>query len=130
MTPAQLQSFEAFWSTYPRRVGKGAARKAYEKAIKITTPEAIMAGLHRQLAYYATREQQFIPHPSTWLNQERWADDPQPSRPQPMQRRAGDMGGFAQEFLERLDAQQSGMDRRDNEGAYGALAYSPVARRH
>ena len=77
MTPAQLQSFEAFWKAYPRRVGKGAARKAYEKAIKIATPDEIMAGLIRQLAYYATREQQFIPHPSTWLNGERWDDEPQ-----------------------------------------------------
>ena len=40
--------------------------------------DGIMTGLHRQLSYYASKEQQFIPHPTTWLNQERWSDEPQP----------------------------------------------------
>lgn len=125
----KAEQFEFFWSTYPRRIGKGAARKSFEKALKLATFEEIMAGLRGQLSYYSAKEQQFIPHPSTWLNQERWADDPQPSRPQPMQRRQGNMGDFAREFLERFDEQQSGMDGRGYESAYGALAYSPPSRR-
>jgi hypothetical protein len=75
-----MSSFDAFWSVYPRRVGKGAARKSFEKALKIASADEIMSGLRRQLPYYSTREHQFIPHPSTWLNQERWSDDPQPVR--------------------------------------------------
>lgn len=70
--------FETFWRTYPRRIGKGAARKSFEKALKLESFDAIMAGLQRQLSYYASKEQQFIPHPTTWLNQERWSDEPQP----------------------------------------------------
>lgn len=85
-----VEQFEQFWRTYPRRIGKGAARKSFEKAMKLATFEEIMAGLQRQLAYYASREQQFIPHPTTWLNQERWADDPQPVQ----QRRQGDMVSY------------------------------------
>ena len=77
MTKEQLDQFEAFWRTYPRRVGKGAARTKFERALKLATFEEIMAGLRRQLSYYATREQQFIPHPATWLFQERWDDEPQ-----------------------------------------------------
>jgi hypothetical protein len=70
--------FETFWRTYPRRIGKGAARKSFEKALKLESFDGIMTGLHRQLSYYASKEQQFIPHPTTWLNQERWSDEPQP----------------------------------------------------
>ena len=77
MTKDQLDQFDQFWRAYPRRVGKGAARTKFERALKLTTFETIMAGLHRQLAFYTTREQQFIPHPATWLHQERWDDEPQ-----------------------------------------------------
>jgi hypothetical protein len=69
--------FESFWTTYPRRIGKGAARKSFEKALKLESFDGIMSGLRRQLAYYSSKEQQFIPHPTTWLNQERWSDEPQ-----------------------------------------------------
>jgi hypothetical protein len=72
------EQFEQFWKVYPRRIGKGAARKSFEKALKLESFDGIMAGLQRQLAYYASKEPQFIPHPTTWLNQERWSDEPQP----------------------------------------------------
>lgn len=72
------EQFETFWKIYPRRIGKGAARKSFEKALKLESFDGIMAGLQRQLAYYSSKEQQFIPHPTTWLNQERWSDEPQP----------------------------------------------------
>lgn len=67
--------FERFWELYPRKIGKGAARTAFEKACKKENPETIL----RVTEYYANKadlpDLQFIPHPSTWLNQERWNDD-------------------------------------------------------
>src|SRR3546814_20936382 len=69
--------FEQFWNTYLRKVAKGAARRAYEKAGKLADHAAIMAGLGRYIAYlerYPT-ESRFICHASTWLNQERWTDE-------------------------------------------------------
>ncbi len=72
------EQFETFWRTYPRRIGKGAARKSFEKALRLESFDGIMSGLQRQLSYYSSKEQQFIPHPTTWLNQERWSDEPQP----------------------------------------------------
>jgi len=68
--------FEEFWDRYPRRIGKAAARKSYAKAMKATTHDEIMFGLSQQMPSLASREQQYIPHPSTWLNQERWNDEP------------------------------------------------------
>lgn len=70
------EKFEEFWKRYPRRVGKGAARKAYAKALKVATHEEIMAGLRTfVIAEPWHGDIQFCPHPSTWLNQERWADE-------------------------------------------------------
>jgi hypothetical protein len=68
--------FEEFWTHYPRRVGKLAADRAYRTARKQATGEAIMAGL---LAARFARDPQFIPHPSTWLNQGRWMDEDVPA---------------------------------------------------
>lgn len=69
-----MSDFDAFWSRYPRRVGKLAAMKAYEKALKLASHEQIMAGveLYRQ---HPPSEAQYIAHPSTWLNQGRWLDE-------------------------------------------------------
>ncbi len=73
--------FDAFWDEYPRRVGKQAAIKAWAKAVKNTSPVAILGGALR-LAQDPNREDQFTPHPATWLNEGRWEDDPLPDRTQ------------------------------------------------
>jgi len=71
------QWFEGtFWPLYPRKVGKGAARAAAKRKAK--TPEirvAIIAGLKKQLPAMAEKDPEYIPHPATWLNQERWLDE-------------------------------------------------------
>lgn len=69
--------FEAFWQLYPRKVGKGAARRKYAAALKLADAETIMRGLEAYVAH-VNREgttAQFICHPSTWLHQERWDDE-------------------------------------------------------
>lgn len=69
-----IEAFESFWSFYPRKTGKGSARTAFEKALKKTTADELLAAVE---VYSKSNlpEPQFIPHPATWLNQERWADD-------------------------------------------------------
>lgn len=82
--------FAAFWNAYPRKVAKGAARKAWDKAIKAgADPALIVLGARR----YATDPRRsdsdirYTAHPATWLNAERWADEdappPQPGTPAP-----------------------------------------------
>lgn len=69
--------FDEFWTTYPRSEGKAAARKAYPKALtKISHPD-LMANLRRLLPSMA-EDPQYAPHASTWLNGERWEDEPTP----------------------------------------------------
>lgn len=71
--------FEAWYAAYPRKVGRPKALQAYQRAVKAgTTPAAIAEGLERWARYWRAdhTEPQFIPHPTTWLNQSRWRDDP------------------------------------------------------
>lgn len=69
--------FGEFWSAYPRKVGKDAARKAFAKR----KPDAdLLAKMLAAVAVQAKSTQwqrdggQYIPHPSTWLNEGRWND--------------------------------------------------------
>lgn len=71
--------FDEFWGTVPRKVGKGAARKAWAKAVKKADPQVIIEGM-RRYRDDPNREDEFTAHPSTWLNAERWDDDPLPAR--------------------------------------------------
>ena len=77
-TPA-ADKFEEFWQAYPRKVAVGAARKAYAKALARTQHDEIMFGLSQQLPAMRSKEKKYIPHAATWLNQERFYDDPEPS---------------------------------------------------
>lgn len=55
------------------------ARKAYVQARKKASAEDIRAGLLRYVAVIDFSDptiETWLPHPATWLNQERWEDDP------------------------------------------------------
>jgi hypothetical protein len=72
-------TFAEFWKRYPRREGKGAARRAWEKLRpSADLVRVILAAVDRQRAssQWIKESGRFIPHPSTWLNQERWQDEP------------------------------------------------------
>lgn len=76
-------AFGRFWAAYPRKVGKADARKAFAKAWRKLPPmeeEPILTGgLERAKAAWV--DAQFIPHAATWLNGERWQDEPEPIIP-------------------------------------------------
>lgn len=73
--------FDLFWSNYPRKVGKGAARKAWKAALKKTSAEMLQecALLYR---FTCPKDPQYIAHPATWLNAERWLDDVNTEEPE------------------------------------------------
>ena len=68
--------FLAFWQRYPRKTGKGAAFRSW----KIHRPP--LNACLKAIAWQEKTDQwtrdggQYIPHPSTWINQERWLDEP------------------------------------------------------
>jgi hypothetical protein len=74
---AAPDGFSEFWARYPRKVAKGAAQKAYAKAMKAARHDDVMFALSQQLPALEAKDQQYIPHPATWLNAERWNDEPE-----------------------------------------------------
>lgn len=70
------EDFAAWWALYPRKVGKGQAMKAYTAARKKATAEALVAAVEIQGPLLMARGAQYCPHPATWLNGERWRDEP------------------------------------------------------
>lgn len=73
-------AFDFFWLTYPRKVAKEGARRAFAKALQTTSADVILAGVRRFAADPNLPEKQFIPHPVTWLNRGSWDDEPLPDR--------------------------------------------------
>lgn len=68
--------FDAFWTAYPRKRAKAAARKAWSKlsgdqhARALEAVPRFVAQLRRDKT-----EDRFIPYPATWLNTERFEDE-------------------------------------------------------
>ena len=69
------EQFNKFWAMYPRKKGKGQAIKAFEKALLKTDLETILAGVEAYIEHEDMYDPQFIAHPTTWLNGERWDDE-------------------------------------------------------
>lgn len=71
---AQEKGFDEFWEAYPKKRDKGRARKDFEKALRLTDIDTILAAVER---YKKSDEVKrgFIKYPSTWLNAEAWDDD-------------------------------------------------------
>lgn len=82
-----LGHFEAFWKEYPNKTSK---KKAMEIWLRIfgnvniktyvqidSLAASIIQGLSKskQSSQWTKDGGKFIPHPTTWLNQERWADE-------------------------------------------------------
>ena len=80
--------FAEFWTAYPRKVSKQKARGAWKSATKKADPDDILAALGEWVAYWSAKnEPEYVPHPTTWLNGERWLDQP-PQRSGAVGRRA------------------------------------------
>ena len=65
-------AFAQFWESYPRKVAKKAAEKAFARAIKEAPLEQMLAAL--AIDKQDWKEERFIPHPATWLNGGRYLD--------------------------------------------------------
>ena len=73
-----LDGFDAFWTAYPRKTGKGEARKAWAK---IRPNAELIQQILDAVKWQSQSDQwkkekgQYIPYPATWLNQQRWEDE-------------------------------------------------------
>lgn len=72
------ERFKEFWKAYPRKSSKGSAEKSFKK---IAPNKELFDQIMRALELAKSCDQwkkdngQFIPYPSTWLNQRRWEDE-------------------------------------------------------
>jgi hypothetical protein len=69
-------TFENFWSQYPKKVGKLTAKRSWEKLSLDNQQKALEAIVeHRKYWVAKGTDWEFIPHASTWINQERFEDE-------------------------------------------------------
>lgn len=68
--------FEEFWAIYPRKDAKKATRALWNKLrLPSKTVAEILADIPMRMANHSVwQNKQFIPHPSSYLNGERWQD--------------------------------------------------------
>lgn len=76
-------TFPDWYTAYPKHVGRGQAEKAYRQALKKAEPSVLLSAAQRFAVASAGKDPQFIAHPATWLNGERWLDDAAPPAAQP-----------------------------------------------
>jgi hypothetical protein len=84
--------FLEFYKLYPRKISKKKTQEKYTAILKAektrdginAKAKEILAGLKRYIKLWESTktEKQFIPHPTTWLNQERWTDEVEIPTPQ------------------------------------------------
>lgn len=70
--------FDEFYKAYPRKVGKGAAIKAWGKIMDRPPVNILLSALtwQRKTLQWTRDDGQYIPHPATWLNRRQWEDEP------------------------------------------------------
>lgn len=78
-----VQNAEKLYLEYPKHVAKPKALKAIENALKRADFATLLQGVLKYKAATAGKEAQYIAHPASWFNGDRWLDeDVKPSTPQ------------------------------------------------
>ena len=73
-----LEDFNTWWKAYPKKVGRGAVLKIWDKQVRGKVELSKMLSiLEKQKASDQWQKEggQFIPNPATYLNQGRWDDE-------------------------------------------------------
>lgn len=71
-----INDFNEFWQLYPKKVGKGSSEKSWDK-LKPDIELIIKALLWQcKSPQWTINDGQYIPNPTTYLNQHRWLDEP------------------------------------------------------
>jgi len=84
ITSKNMSIFDNLWKIYPKKVGKGTAKKALAKAMTKATADQIEHSLAVFVRAWGNQDKKFMPHLATWLNGERWDDEIQEASLQDM----------------------------------------------
>jgi hypothetical protein len=83
LTGADRDSFQRFWTAYPKKLGYGNAQRAWCATVtpKVDTgdddlPSRILAAVEAQSGseLWMKEGRRFVPTPARWLTEERWND--------------------------------------------------------
>jgi DNA-binding MarR family transcriptional regulator len=82
-----IEKFEEWYNLYPRHQARGHAEVAYERAL-VKIDHETLCELTRKFADsdIGRGPKKYIPYPATWLNGERWLDEPEENSDQPVKR--------------------------------------------
>lgn len=72
---SKQDEFDQWYSRYPKKEAKDAARKAFVKARKTASLQELIDGLDRYVAAVSGKQREYIALPATWLNAGRWQDE-------------------------------------------------------
>jgi hypothetical protein len=114
-----LTRFDEFWESYPRKVGKNSAVRAYTAARARFNGSAgdfeaiVVSGATRLAQDRNLPALQYVPYPTTWLNRDGWNDDPYPERQL-----------TADEIAERQRSERAARSQREKEQTRKILAES------
>lgn len=73
-TESPADAFADFWLLYPKRVAKKEALKAWSKIGEGMHVE-IFTALVAWRVVWRNKDVDYLPHPASWLNGERWDDE-------------------------------------------------------
>lgn len=101
-TRERVCTFADFYEIYPRKVNKESAMKAWAK-ISPELHEVILEDVkNRTVNHIGWQDRQYIPHPSTYLNQKRWEDEIEVAQKNPVSA-ANRKPGFVKQPMQRPD---------------------------
>ena len=69
--------FISFWKSYPRKIGKQAAWRSWQRQKLESIHDEIIQSVNKHIASAEWKKEngEFVPHPTTYLNQARWLDE-------------------------------------------------------
>ena len=84
--------FDIFWNEYPVKIGKKAAREAFQMVD--ADRSVILDALHRQKTWEQWNRDngRYIPKPETWLKERRWEDQQPQVQDKPPMGASGELG--------------------------------------
>jgi DNA-binding transcriptional regulator YhcF (GntR family) len=101
-TPDSFEGdFDGFWTAYPLKNDRGAARRAYSIARRNVSAETILDGATRYAAERNAQNPKFTKSAANWLNAEAWGNEPAPPMNAPPR---SHRGGTVLDDFESLDA--------------------------
>jgi hypothetical protein len=71
---SELPAFDAFWTLYPKHVGKLDTRRAWARINPALHNDILLACVNWRPIWLRI-DPDFLPYPATWLNGERWEDE-------------------------------------------------------